>query len=88
MITPENITRKQAKKLVKLLERDARYEVLARLGAFTDLECIDYAVKQIENKDRIREMLFDTSNLVELGENWGILKKRKNDKRTKHKELS
>lgn len=74
MITPETITRKQAKKLVKLLEREARCEVMARLGRFDNLEFADYAIKQIGYKDKIREMLFGTSNIAELAKKWKMLK--------------
>lgn len=87
MITPENITRKQAKRLVKLIEQETRCEVMARLGPVTTLECIDYAVQRIEYTDKIRKMLFDESELVVLAEQWGMLKKGKikRKKRVKRK---
>jgi hypothetical protein len=75
MITPENITKRQIRRLLRLLEKEARCEVMARLGPFRNLEFIDYALKQIEFKDKIREMLFGTSNLVELGKKWKMFKK-------------
>ena len=82
MITPDNITRKQAKKLVILLEREARCEVMARMGRFDNLEFANYAMKQIEYKDKIRKMLFGTCQLAELAEKWGMLRgKRKRKKR-------
>ena len=82
MITPENITRKQAKKLVKLLEQETRCEIMARFGRFDNLEYGDYARKQIELKDKIRKMLFGTSVVVELGHQWNMLQfgKRKKKK--------
>ena len=85
LITPENITRKQAKKLVKLLEQETRCEIMARFGRFDNLEYADYAVKQIELKEKIRKMLFGTSVIVELGHQWGMLKyhgKRKKKEKT------
>lgn len=77
MITLENVTRKKARKLIKLLERETRCEVMARLGRFDNLEFIDYALKQIEYKNKIRRLLFGTDSLVELGELWGMIKKKK-----------
>lgn len=77
MITPENITRKEAKKLVKLVEYETRCEIMARLGRFDNLEFAEYAIKQIEYKDKIRKMLFGTSNLVALGKKWKMLKWKK-----------
>lgn len=84
MIKPESITRKQAKRLVELLEREARCEVMARLGRFDNLEYAEYAVKQIEYKNKIRKMLFGTSEIIQLAEMWGMAKhgkrKRKRDR--------
>jgi hypothetical protein len=74
MITPENITRKQAKKLVKLLKREAQCAVMVKLGRFDNLEFAEYAVKQIEYKNKIRELLFGTSNIIELAEAWDMCK--------------
>ncbi|KON32544.1 hypothetical protein AC477_02850 [miscellaneous Crenarchaeota group-1 archaeon SG8-32-1] len=77
MIKPETITKKQAKRLVELLEREARCEVMARLGRFDNLEYADYAMKQIEFKNRIRKMLFGTSEIIQLAEMWGMAKRGK-----------
>lgn len=77
MITPETITRKQARKLVILLERETRCEIMARFGRFDNLEFAEYAKRQQEYKDKIREKLFGTSNILELGERWGMIKKHK-----------
>jgi len=78
MITPDNITRKQARKLIILLERETRCEIMARFGRFDNLEFAEYSKKQQEYKDKIREKLFGTSNILELGEQWGMIKRRKN----------
>ena len=82
MITPENITRKQAKKLVKLLKKQTKYQILARHGfsatkPLSNIECTEYMMKHIEVTNEIRELLFDTSNLVELGKDWGLLQRLK-----------
>jgi hypothetical protein len=76
MIRAETITRKQAKRLVELIERETRCEIMARFGRFDNLEFGEYAIKQIEYKDRIRRLLFGTSDLVELGTRWKMLTNR------------
>jgi len=81
MITSDNITRKQAKKLVMLLEQETRCEIMARLGKFDNLEYADYALKQRELHDKIRRMLFETDNIVELGVQWKMIKKKSSAKR-------
>jgi len=74
MISSDNISRKQARKLVKLLERWTRADVMSRLGQFDNLEYLDYAQHKIDYEDKIRKMLFDTSNFAELAKLWGIRK--------------
>ena len=86
MITPEKITRKQAKRLVKLIERETRCEIIARYGEWgTSLGYGDYALKQLKFRKKTQELLFGTSNLVELGIKWKMLntRKRKSDKKKK-----
>ena len=85
MITPDNITRKQAKRLVTLLEREASCEVMAKMGRFDNLEYAEYAVKQIEHKDEIRKMLFGTAEIVVLAERWGMIKNGKRKRERKRK---
>ena len=75
MITADNITRKQAKRLVKLVERETRCEIMARFGRFDNLGYADYAMKQIEYRDEMRKLLFGTDNMVELGYKWDMLNK-------------
>ena len=82
MITPDNITRKQAKRLVKLIEREARCEIMARYGEWGEtLGYMDYALKQIEHRKKIHKLVFGTSNLVELGIKWKMLNTRKRKKK-------
>lgn len=73
MITPENITRREARKLIELLERTTRCEIMARFGRFDNLEFMDYAMKQIEYQQQIRKMVFDEPDLYELGKRWGMI---------------
>ena len=82
MITPENITRKQAKELVKLLSEETRCEIMARYGEWgRTLGYIDYALKQIEARKKIHKLLYGSSDLVELGIEWKMLKARKKKKK-------
>lgn len=83
MITPENITKKQAKQLVKLIERETRCEIMARFGRFDNLEYADYAIKQIDYKNKIRKLLFGTSDLVELGGIWKMINQHRRRKKVK-----
>ena len=76
MITPENISRRQAKKLVKLIEQWTRADVMSRMGRFDNLEFADYAQIKLEKEDKIRELLFDESEIAVLAERWGMIKKR------------
>jgi len=71
----------QRKKLIDLIEQWTRAEVMARLGRFDNLEFADYARIEIEKRDEIRRLLFDTDSLVVLGERWGMLKSRQREKK-------
>jgi len=75
MITPENISRRQAKKLVRLIEQWTRADVMSRMGRFDNLEFADYAQIKLEKEDKIRELLFDESEIAILAERWGMIKK-------------
>jgi hypothetical protein len=60
--------------LKKLVRQWTRAEIMARHGFSRGMEFGDYAMKEIELRNQIREELFGSSNLVELGEEWGLLK--------------
>lgn len=64
----------QRKELLKLIEQWTRAEIMARFGRFNNLEFADYARIEVEKRDEIRRLVFGTDNLVELGDNWGMLK--------------
>ena len=84
-ITARNITRKQAQQLLALIERETRCEIMARFGRFDNLEFAEYAKRQMEYKDRIRKMVFGDSNILNLGEKWGMLRDGKRIRRKKRK---
>lgn len=81
MITPKNITKKQAARLLKLIERETRCEIMTRHGRFDNLEYMDYAIKQIKFKNKIRKLVFGTSNILELGYKWKLIKKKKRSRK-------
>ncbi|GAH06556.1 unnamed protein product [marine sediment metagenome] len=85
MITPKSITKKQAKHILKLYEQITRAEILARLGSIRNLECVEYATIKIDKENELREYLYNTSSLVELGEIWKLVKsKRRKRKKSKN----
>jgi low affinity Fe/Cu permease len=79
MITSENITRRQARKLVKLLDQWTRAEVMSRIGRFDNMEFADYAHMKIEIENKLREMLYGTSDLVGLSKLFKKTRKRMRD---------
>jgi hypothetical protein len=76
MIEEDDITKKQAKKLLRLIKRWTRCEIIARHGRFNNMETGQYAVRELEYRDKIRKYVFGTANFVEIGINIGILKRR------------
>ena len=75
----------QRKKLIDLITQWTRADVMACLGRFDNLEFADYARIEIEKRDEIRRLLFDTDSLVVLGERWGMLKSRQREKKCSKK---
>jgi len=74
----------QRKELLKLIEQWTRAEIIARLGRFDNLEYLDYAQIQLDKKDEIRQLVFGTSDILVLGDRWGLIKpKRRKKKRRK-----
>jgi len=73
--------RSDANKLWKLVEQWTRAEIIARFGRFDNLEFAEYFRTKIDKEDEIRELVFGTSDLVQLGTRWGILPEKKMDRR-------
>lgn len=82
MITPENITKKQAKKILQLLEEWTRCEILARHLPLQNMEFGDYTLQKHQLEDQIRTLVYGTDSLVELGIRWKLLDDRG---KTKHR---
>jgi len=83
MIDPDKIKKSQVKKLLTLLEQWTRYEVVSRLAPIEKLEYGDAFAEMIKKENEIREMLYGTSNFVELGDAWNIIRPRKKKRKTK-----
>ena len=77
--------RSEANHVYKLLRQWTRAEIMARLGRFDNLEFADYFVKKIEIEDKLRKFMFGTSNLVELGIKWGLIKEKRTRRKKKQK---
>lgn len=82
MIMEKEITKKQAQKLVTMLEEWTRCEILSRHREFRiSLDWADYFQMKLKYEDKIRKKLFGSSDLVELGYKWGLLKDKKERKK-------
>jgi len=75
----------KVEQMSKLIEQWTRAEIMARFGRFDNLEYANFAYIQIDKANTIRELLFGTSDLVELGLKWGMLKKRDSTKEVRQK---
>ena len=76
------MTIKKRKRLLKLLKRWTKYEIMARLAPVEFPVYGDYFFKKMAYEDKIRKLLWGTFNQVELGERWGLLNKRRKKKRS------
>ena len=65
------MNKKRRKKLYRLIEKECRAEIMARLGPFWP-ESGDYASRSIRLKNKIWKLMFGTSNIVELGHKFGL----------------
>ena len=80
MITSKNIKDKQVKKLLRLIKQQTKAEAVARHGPLDDLSFAEARVEALKKQNEIREMLYDTSNLAELGVRWGLFYEREDQK--------
>jgi hypothetical protein len=71
------------KELYSLIEQQTRCYIMARLKPLGWQEAADYDLMAREKLDKIRELMFGTSNLVELGQRWGIVEKYKQKQKQK-----
>jgi len=80
-------THKQLKELKKLVEQWTRADVMSRVGRFDNLEFLDYARIKLEKEAEIRQLMFGTSEIVELAECWDMIKPEKPNRRKNKKVL-
>ncbi len=83
VLTSKNITRRQVRELLELLEDYTRYDVAARLGdiprdLFTNLTQVT-----VDKMDEIRRFVYGSDDMVKLGLDWGILKARTRKRKKK-----
>lgn len=76
----------EAKHVYKLIEEWTQAEIMARVGQFDNLEYADYFRVKLEKEDELRKFIFGTSNLIELGTRWELIKPKRR-KRKKRKNL-
>ena len=81
MIDRKDFKKKQARKIMRLVEEHARATVMARVGPIGFPGCADYFNLAIEKQEELWKYMFGTDNMVKLAEEWGMLKKRKKKKR-------
>jgi len=92
MIDYGHITRSQAQHIVRLLDANFRAEIMARLGPHTPDDSANYYQIAIDELDKLREYVFGSSNLVECGLSWRLLKpqvqkKKRRKKKKKRRKL-
>lgn len=62
------------KEVLQLIEQWTRSEIMARHAYLNNSDFVDYVGIKIEKEDEIRKLLFGTSDLIQLGLRWQILK--------------
>ncbi len=85
MLNPKKIKKSQALKIIELYEEYTRATVAARIGPLGFPACGDFFLLAQQKEDELQEFLFGTSDLVQLGEMWGIIKERKKKRKKKRK---
>lgn len=85
MINPNEIKKSQARKIIQLYEEYTRATIAARIGPLGFPACGDFFQLAQQKEDELQEYLFGSSNLVRLGEMWGIVKQEKRKKKKRNK---
>lgn len=74
MLTPDRMTDKHVQKLLDLVEKHARLEVLSRMGEIPSDVRISTVNEAIDAMDDLRMFVFGTNDLVELAHKFGVFK--------------
>ncbi len=83
MLNPKKIKKSEAIKIIELYEEYTRAIVAARIGPLGFPACGDFFLLSQQKEDELQKYLFGTSDLVQLGEMWGIVKEPKRKKKKK-----
>lgn len=83
VITKNNITKKKATKLLNLIEQWTRAEIMSRFSDFP--RCGDFYATKLDKENEIRELVFDSSILLELAERWELVQEGRNNGKEKSK---
>jgi len=88
MLTPDKMTKAHVSKLLDLIESHTRSDISARIGPIPDDVRLSVIDDMVEALDDLRKFVFGTSDIVELGYQFGILKHKtkKAKKKVKRKE--
>lgn len=65
----------QRKELVALIKQWTGAEIMARLGAVSTKRGVDFYEIMLKKEDEIRKLVFGESDLLNLGHEWGMLKR-------------
>ncbi len=85
MLNPKKIKKSEAIKIIELYEEYTRAVVAARIGPLGFPACGDFFLLSQQKEDELQEYLFGTSDLVRLGDMWGIIKENKKKRKKKRK---
>ncbi len=85
MLNPKKIKKSEAIKIIELYEEYTRATVAARIGPLGFPACGDFFLLAQQKEDELQEFMFGTSDLVQLGEMWGITKEHKKKRKKKRK---
>ena len=85
MLKLKKIKKSQALKIIELYKEYTRATVAARIGPLGFPACGDFSLLAQEKEDELQEYIFGTSDIVQLGEMWGIIKEYKKKRKKKRK---
>ena len=77
------LSKKKRKKLYHLLDVWTRCEIIGRFGPMNCQMFDEAAFEKIRIEDRIRKLMYGSSDLVELGYRWGLPLRRSKQKAAK-----
>ena len=77
------MTKKEVQRVLKAIDRWTRAEIMSRYSDRPDWR--DYGPIKIKYEDRIRKIIYGTKDMIEIGQNLGILSKPKRRKKRAHK---